>query len=179
MEIKPEKQETVKQIIEKYETAQSVYYTEYRGLTVAEVTQLRSQLRKAGCEYKVLKNTLQTKALEQMNKPDFAPYFIGPVATAFSMQDPAQSAKVLKTFAKDHQKLVIKGGMLGPKKLAVKDILALADLPSRNELLAKVFATMQEPIVGFLRVLNGPASGLVNVLTQIKKQKEEAAPAAS
>lgn len=179
MVVRPEKEEIVKQLIEKYQAAQSVYFTEYRGLTVAEMTQLRAQLRKTGCEYKVIKNTMATKAFEQMKKPDYTPYFIGPVGTAFSMQDPAQSAKVLKTFVKDHPLLVIKGGMLGPKKLAVKDILALADLPSRNELLAKVFATMQAPIVGFLRVLNGPAVGLVNVLTQIKKQKEETAPAAS
>ncbi|MDI6783604.1 MAG: 50S ribosomal protein L10 [bacterium] len=170
--VRPEKEEIVKQLIEKYQTAQSIYFTEYRGLTVAELTKLRAQLRKAGCEYKVIKNTMATKAFEQMKKPDIIPYFIGPVATAFSLQDPAQSAKVLKTFAKDHPNLVIKGGMFGPKKLAAKDIMALADLPSRDELLAKVFASMQAPIVGFLRVLNGPASGLVNVLTQIKQQKE-------
>ncbi|MCX7918248.1 MAG: 50S ribosomal protein L10 [bacterium] len=178
MAVRPEKQEIVKQLIEKYTTAKSVYFTEYRGLTVAELTQLRNQLRKAGCEFKVIKNTLQVKAFEQMKKPDFIPYFIGPIATAFSSQDPAQSAKVLKTFAKDHPNLVIKGGILDGKKLSQKEILAIADLPSREELLAKVFASMQAPIVGFLRVLNGPISGLVTVLTQIKKQKETAASAA-
>ncbi len=172
MVVRPEKKEIVKQLIEKYQAAQSVYFTEYRGLTVAEMTLLRNQLRKAGCEYKVIKNTMATKAFEQMKKPDFAPYFIGPVGTAFSLKDPAQAAKVLKTFTKDHPLLVVKGGMLGPKKLAAKDIMTLADLPGREELLAKVLAGMQVPIVGFLRVLNGPAGGLVNVLTQIKKQKE-------
>lgn len=176
--VRPEKEEIVKKLIEKYQAAQSVFFTEYRGLTVAEITLLRNQLRKAGCEYKVIKNTMATKAFEQMKKPDFVPYFIGPVATAFSIQDPTQAAKALKTFAKDHPLLVLKGGMFGAKKITVKDILALADLPSREELLAKVFAGMQAPIVGFLRVLNGPMSGMVNVLTQIKKQKETAAPAA-
>ena len=176
--VRPEKEMIVKQLIEKYQSAKSVYFTEYRGLTVAEITQLRNQLRKVGCEYKVIKNTMVTKAMELMKRTEFVPYFVGPVATAFSMQDPAQTAKVLKTFAKEHPWLVIKGGMLADKNLSPKEVEALAQLPSREVLLSQVFAAMQAPVTGFLRVLNGPIGGLVNALSQIQKQKETVAPAA-
>ena len=171
---KPEKIQEVEVMTEKIKAAKSAYITEYRGLTVAEITELRNKLREAGAEYKVIKNRLTKIALGNTGLAAFQEHFRGPVAMAFANVDPVKPAKTLVDFAKGHDKLVIKAGFMGTSALSLNQIKALANLPSREVLLGKLVGNMSSPIYGFLRVLQGPIYGLVNVLDQIKKKKEAA-----
>ncbi len=171
---KPEKIKEVESMTEKLKSAKSAYITEYRGLTVAEITELRNKLRDAGSEYKVVKNRLTKIALEQTGLSAFKDHFQGPVAMAITQADPVKPAKTLVDFAKAHDKLKIKAGFLDKNALSLDQIKALANLPSREVLIGKLVGSLSSPIYGFLRVLQGPSYGLVNVLDQIRKQKESA-----
>src|SRR5208283_3485576 len=128
---KPEKIKEVESMTEKLKSAKSAYITEYRGLTVAEITELRNKLRDAGSEYKVVKNRLTKIALEQTGLSAFKDHFQGPVAMAITQTDPVKPAKTLVDFAKTHDKLKIKAGFLDKSALSLDQIRALASLPSR------------------------------------------------
>lgn len=149
-----------------------VLLTDYQGLTVAEISELRSKLRSLKCEYKVIKNTLSKIALEKMGLNDFAKNFEGPTAVAFEKGDPVSAAKVIVDFTKEHAKLKIKAGMLGEKLLSIDDIKSLASLPSREVLLARLLGSMQSSVSGFVNVLAGVPRKFVYGLEAIRKQKE-------
>lgn len=172
--IRPEKEAIVAEIKEKLAGAKSAVVADYRGLTVAEVTELRKKLREAGVEYKVYKNTLVRLAAKETGLEGIIEYLTGPNAIAFGMQDPVTPAKILSQFAKDHKNLEIKAGILEGKILDFDGIKALAELPSKEVLVAKLLGTLQAPIVGLLNVLNGPSRKLVYALEAIRKQKEGA-----
>jgi large subunit ribosomal protein L10 len=167
----------VEMLREKIRGAQAVFVCEYRGLTVEKITKLRAQIRGAGGEMTVAKNTLMSIALKEEGFPVPEGLMSGPNGFTAVHGDPAAVAKVLKDFAKEkgNEALIIKGGILGDKILDDKQLLALADLPSREVLLAQVVGTMAAPIRGLVTVLSGPARGLVTCLSQIKDQKEKAA----
>ncbi len=165
----------VAQVTEKLKSVEALYITEYRGLTVKEMWELRGALRKANAEYKVVHNRLTKIAMENAGMGQFMDYFIGPVAVVYVNADPAAAAKALMDFAKDHEKLVVKAGVMDNALLSAEQIKALASLPSREVLLGKLVGALSSPLYGFVRVLQGPIFGFVNVLDQIKKQKEEAA----
>ena len=155
-----EKEQLVASVKAKIEEAQSVILADYRGITVKEFTGLRAQLRKESVDLFVMKNTLGKIAAEQAGVEGVAEYLTGPTVWAFSMKDPVSAAKLLKEFARTHPNMVLKGGILEKKGFGPKMAEALADLPSREALLGQVAGLLQSPIVGLVRVLQGPINKL-------------------
>ncbi|MFW5985894.1 MAG: 50S ribosomal protein L10 [Halanaerobiales bacterium] len=169
---RPDKEAAVKEILEKLIEAKSIVVTDYKGLDVASITELRRQLREAGVEYKVVKNTLARISADKAEVSDIKEFFVGPTAIAFGLEDAVSPAKVLVDFAKDNTELEIKGGALNGEIMDIDRVKSLAEIPPREVLLAQVFAGMKSPINGLVNVLQGNLRGLVQVLNQIKEQKE-------
>lgn len=167
-----EKKQLVAEIKEKLTKAQSVVIVENRGLNVSQVTDLRNKLRAAGAEFKVFKNTLVKLAADEAGVADLDQYLQGPTAWAFSMADPVSAAKVLLPFTKANDRLVIKGGIMELKVFDAKGVKALAELPSREVLLAQVLGAMQSPLAGMVNVLQGPIRKMGYVLEAVRKSKE-------
>lgn len=172
---KPEKVQAVQEIAEKLKQSQGVVFVDYRGLNVKAMTELRAKLREAGAELKVVKNTLTRRAAEAIELEGLDPYLEGPTAAAFGYDDPVAPAKVLSDFAKTHEALELKAGVLSGKVIGAEEVAALARLPSKEELIGQVLRGLQSPIAGLANVLNGPIRSLVYVLEAIRKEKESAA----
>jgi len=166
------KQKVVEEIRNKFSGAKAAVLADYRGLNVAEVSKLRTELRNAGIEYKVVKNTLTRIAAHELGLNELDPYLEGPTAIAFSAGDPAAPAKILSNFAKTHKALELKAGVLEGKVIDTNGVKTLADLPSREVLLARVLSGMQTPMYGLVTVLSGPMRNLVYALNAVREQKE-------
>ncbi|MGC7871474.1 MULTISPECIES: 50S ribosomal protein L10 [unclassified Desulfosporosinus] len=168
-----EKSQVVSEIKEKFQQSSGVVLADYRGLTVAQVTQLRAQLRQAGVEYKVLKNTLVRRAAQEVGVEGLESYLEGPTALAFS-KDPVAPAKILLDFAKANKlkSFAIKAGVLEGKVIGPDGVKNLADLPSREVLLAMVLRGMQAPLAGMANVLQGPIRKMGYALEEVRKLKE-------
>jgi large subunit ribosomal protein L10 len=170
---KESKQQVVAELHEKLQRAKAVFLADFRGMNVGKATDLRNELRKAAVEYKVVKNTLLDLASRETDKESLSPHYVGPTAVALSYDDPVAAAKVLSRFAKEQQATFkLKAGVLSGKVISVADIQALADLPSREVLLAKLLATMQAPTTNFVGVLAAVPGSFVRLLSAIKTQKE-------
>lgn len=154
--------------------AQAIVVAEYRGLDVEAVTKLRKQARSQGVRLRVLKNTLARRAVSDTPFAGLADKLVGPLMYGFSA-DPVAAAKVLAGFAKDNDKLVVKGGAMPNSVLDEAGVKALATLPSREELLAKLMATMRAPIGQFVRTLNEVPARLVRTLAAVRDAKEKQA----
>lgn len=165
------KKDVVKQIEDKLEAAKLVVFTDYRGLTVDEMSDLRNRLRVPGVEYKVLKNTMTEFALKNTGHEDVIIDIAGPNAVLFSNEDPVGPVKSVYEFIKQYKKLEVKVGILEGQKLAPERIKALADLPPREVLIAQVLGTMQAPITSLVYVLNANLTGLARAIDQIREQK--------
>ncbi len=147
--------------------------TDYRGLSTAELSELRRKLREAGIGYRVVKNTLARFAAERAGRPELAGAFEGPVAIAFSAGDITESAKALVDYIRAARlELGIKGGFLSNRLLTAADVARLATLPSREVLLSQVLAGMQSPIVTLVSCLVNPLRGFMGVLQARMKQLE-------
>jgi len=168
---RPEKEAVVKELTDKFSSAKSLVITDYLGLNVAEMTELRKQLREAGVEFKVVKNTLATIAANEVEMNNMTEFFSGPTAIAFGEDDAVSPAKILVDFAKDHEVVEIKAGLLDGELISKDKVNSLAEIPSREVLLAQAFAGMKAPLNGLVNVLQGNIRGLVQVLGQIKDQK--------
>ncbi len=171
---RPEKQAIVSDLKAKFQRAKGIVLADYRGLNVKKTTELRRKLREAGVEYKVVKNTLAQRAARDANF-DIDRLLTGPSAMAFGYEDPVAPAKVIVEFARDNKELEIKGGILEGQPVGAESIKALASLPPREVLLARVASGMQAPISGMVQVLVGPLRKLVYVLNAVRTQKEAAA----
>lgn len=169
-----QKKQVVADIKDRLSRSQSVVVAEYRGLNVAEQTELRAKLRAAGVEMKVLKNTLVKRATDEYGVTDLDKYLEGPTSWAFSIADPVAAPKVMMEYAKTHKNLVIKGGILEKKVIDAEGVEALASLPSREVLLAQVLAGMQGPLSGMANVLQGPIRKFVYGLEALHKEKAQA-----
>ncbi len=170
---KETKQQMVAELHEKLQRAKAVFLADFRGMNVGKATELRNELRKAAVEYKVVKNTLLDLASRETDKEALASHYAGPTAIALSYDDPVAAAKVLSRFAKEQQNVFkLKAGVLSGKAISVADIQALADLPSREVLLAKLLGTLQAPTTNFVGVLAAVPGSFVRVLNAIKNQKE-------
>ncbi len=167
-----EKKQVVEEIKQKLDAATLVICTDYRGLNVDQVTQLRNSLRVPGVEYRVLKNTMFRFALQQCGYEDIAARITGPNAVIFSNDDPVGPAKTITEFARANKQIEVKMGILEGKYLSADGVKELANLPSREVLLAQVVGTMQAPITSFVRVLNANLTGLVRALDGIREQKQ-------
>ncbi|MBP2026183.1 50S ribosomal protein L10 [Peptoniphilus stercorisuis] len=171
------KTQLVDEIKEKIENAESIVLVNYRGLNVEEVTELRSNFREKDVDYKVYKNTMMRRAFNELGITELDELLKGPSAVAFSNDDAVAAAKVSAEFAKDHEKLEIKAGIVDGKVIGVEEVKALAELPSREVLIAQVLGGLNAPIQGLANVLTGNLRGLAVVLQAIADKKEEEATA--
>jgi large subunit ribosomal protein L10 len=169
-----QKQAVVSEIAAQLGKAQSVIVAEYRGLDVGAVTDLRSKARKSGLYLRVLKNSLARRAVKGTPFEKLSEQMVGPLIYGIS-QDPVAGAKVLSAFAKDNEKLVIRGGAMPNLLMSVKDVKALAALPSREELLATLVGTMQAPVVKLVRTMNEVPGKFVRTLAAVRDAREKAA----
>jgi len=173
-----EKYTMVEDLRERLSRSKAVFVCEYRGMSVKQITALRAQVRAAGGEMKVAKNTLMRIAMQEEGLPAFPDDIAyGPNAFAIAYDDPVSVAKAIRDLAKDRANkfFVIKGGVLGSTHLNDAQVQALADLPPREALVGQVVRTIAAPIAGLLTVLSGPARGLVTCLDQIREKKEDVA----
>lgn len=166
------KKKVVAELQQKLENATLVVFTDYRGLTVDEMTALRNKLRSPGVEYQVVKNTMMEFALKNAGHEEVIEHISGPNAVIFSNEDPVGPAKNVYEFIKQYKKLEVKVGMLEGQLVGADKIKALADLPPREVLIAQVLGTMQAPITSLVYVLNANLTGLVRALDQIREQKQ-------
>lgn len=167
-----EKQNIIADLHDRLSRSQVVILTDYKGLDVEAMTQLRRALREANVEFRVAKNSLMARASEDTDVAVIKEHFKGPNAIAFSYDDPVAPAKVLSEFAKKNDKLEIKIGVMNGKELDLDGIKALSSLPSREVLLAQVLSTMNAVPSSFVRTLGEIPRSFVNVLSAIKDQKE-------
>ncbi len=168
IEIKKQQVEDVKQKIEK---AESVVFYDYRGLSVEEVSELRNQFRAAGVEYKVIKNNILRRAVKENNIEGLDEILTGPTAAAIGYDDPVSGAKVLVDFIKKVKKTEIKIGLLNGKIIQIDEIKQLANMPSREVLIAKLAGSLNAPIAGLAMALNAIPSGLARALAAVRDQK--------
>ena len=168
-----QKKVVVAEVSEAITGAEAAILAEYHGLTVAQMTELRRKAREAGVHLRVVKNTLARRAVEGSDFACLQDAMVGPLAFAASV-DPAAVAKVLDEFAKDNKHLIIKTGAMGGKVMSEAELKALAKLPSRDELLATLMATMNAPVQKFVRTLNEVPSGFVRTLAAVRDAKEAA-----
>ncbi|NHM33363.1 50S ribosomal protein L10 [Neobacillus terrae] len=140
------KQQIVDEITAKFQASQSTIVVDYRGLTVAEVTELRKQLREAGIDFKVYKNSMTRRAAEAAGLSGLNDALTGPNAIAFSNEDVVAPAKILNDFAKKNEALEIKAGVIEGNITSVEEVKALAELPSREGLLSMLLSVLQAPI---------------------------------
>ena len=168
------KKEVVAEVSARLAKAQTVVLAEYRGLPVEAITVLRARARSNGVYLRVLKNTLARRAVKGTPFEKLADQMVGPLAYGIS-DDPVAAAKVLHAYAKENDKLVIKGGAMSGQLMTAKEVGQLATMPSREELLAKLLGTMQAPIAKFVQTLNEVPSKFVRTLAAVRDQKEKAA----
>ena len=195
-----EKVAVVNEVRDRMQAADGAVLTEYRGLTVAQISTLRRQLRTLGADYKVFKNTLVRRAIAGTDVESLAEFLVGPTAIAFVDGDVSAVAKALRDFDRETPKLIVKGGVVDGKLLSMKDLNALADLPSRDVLLAQIAGLLASPLrtmAGLLKAVPqnfayglsalieakggvaAPAEDRVEEVAETPAGVEEAAPAAS
>ncbi len=143
------KKQVVDEITTKLKESQSTIVVDYRGLDVAEVTELRKQLREANVDFKVYKNSMVRRATAEAGLTEIDEQLVGPTAIAFSNDDVIAPAKVLNNFAKDHKDLELKAGIIEGRVATLEEVKALAELPSRDGLLAMLLSVMQAPVRNF------------------------------
>ena len=171
---KEKKAQIIDWIEEAFTRSSITILTDYRGLTTAEITELRRKLRESGSEYKVVKNTLARFAAARAGRDNLVDSIEGPVAIAFGYSDITSPAKVLASYIRDAKSnLSIKGGLSGDRLLTKEDVMSLAMLPSREVLLARVLGQLQSPISALLGCLTSPLRGMVGVLQARINQMEE------
>jgi large subunit ribosomal protein L10 len=165
------KTEVVAELKEKFESSSAVFATHYRGLTVKELSELRRSLADVGAAYQVCKNTLVKLAIEGGDNAPLSDVLAGPTGIIFVKEDPAAAAKALVDFAKDHDKLELRGGVLGGKFLEPVAITALSKLPSRDEMLGMLLSVFNGSARNFVGVLAAVPRSAVQVLKAIEEKK--------
>jgi len=170
-----EKVTAIAELREKLGKARGAVLTDFRGLTVADITELRAALRKSQVEYTVVKNTLAKRAVQDTAVAGLSALFEGPTAVAISVTDPVAASKAVTQWAKGRPTFTIKGGAVEGRVVTASDIASLADLPNRQVLLGRLAGVMQAPIAGLARVLAASLSGFANVLDRVRERKETGA----
>jgi len=175
-EVREQKEQTVSELADKLNRSQLVIVTDYRGLTVAEMSSLRGRLRQAGAEYQVAKNTLTRFAAKQAGRDGLVDDLTGPTAIAFGFEDPAALAKSLQDYlrAARNSPLVVKGGLLGDRRVTADEIGRIAELPSRDVVLGQTLGSVVAPLTSFLGVINAPLQNLIGIIDARIRQLEEA-----
>lgn len=170
---RPEKEAAIEELKNNIQNSKVAIMTKYQGITVEEVTDLRSKLRAENVTFKVYKNTLAKRALDELELSDAASFMEGPTVWAFG-DDPVAPAKILKQFSKNVKAIVMVGGVLEGEVVTNDMLDTLADLPSREQLLTQVAGTIAMPLRNLVGALNAIPRGLVYAVDAVRKQKEEA-----
>ncbi len=170
-----QKQAIVAEVNEAAGKAMSAVLADYRGLTVEQMTQLRSTARKSGVYIKVIRNTLARRAVQGTAYECLDPALVGPTLLAFSMEDPGAAARLLRDFVKTFEKLEVKALSIGGALLGADQLERMSKLPTRDEAISLLMAVMQAPIAKFVRTLNEVPGKLVRTVAAIRDQKEAAA----
>ena len=168
-----EKVSMVEQLSERLASAQIAIVTDYRGLTVSSLEELRRELKKSNADIQVAKNTLMRRAIEGTAFEALKDTFQGTTAVTVSNDDPVSPAKIITKFAESHPELVIKMGCLDGKPLSIDELVALSKLPSKEAMLGKLAAVLNALPTKFVRTLNAIPSNLVYALSAVKDQKEQ------
>jgi len=168
----------VEEIKERVQNSRCVILSKYIGINAAQATDLRSRMRDQNIRYKVYKNNLGQRALDELGYGEAAAFLDGPTAWAFSEEDPVAPSKVIKEFSKEVAHVDFNGGILAGRIVSKDELNDIADLPTREELIAQVVGVLAGPLRNFLGVLNATPRDFVNVLDQVRKQKEEQGEAA-
>jgi large subunit ribosomal protein L10 len=155
--------------------AVSLIAAEYNGLTVAQLTRLRKSARESGVYMRVVRNTLARRALEGTQFACMQDALVGPLLLAFSTEEPGAAARLIKDFAKENEKLVVKALAIDSQLLPASGLNTLASLPTRNEAIAQLMSVMQAPITKFVRTLAEPHAKLVRTIAAIRDAKQSAA----
>jgi len=169
-----EKKAVVAEVSAQVAKAQAIVVAEYRGLEVGVMTELRAKARTAGVYLRVLKNTLARRAVKDTPFEKLADKMVGPLVYGIS-SDPVATAKVLNEFAKANEQFVIKAGAMPNSVISAKEVTALANMPSRDQLLATLLGTMQAPVAKFVQTLNEVPARFVRTLAAVRDQKQKAA----
>lgn len=168
-----DKKAVVEQVSNALSGAQAAFVADYRGLTVAQMTTMRREAHDTGVYLRVVKNNLAKLAVRDTDFACLEEHFEGPTALAVS-EDPVSAAKLLDKYAKSYDVLTIKVGAMGGKVLSEADAMALAKLPSREELLAMLMGTMQAPVTKFVQTLNEVPTGFARAMAAVRDQKQAA-----
>jgi large subunit ribosomal protein L10 len=155
--------------------ALSAVVADYRGLSVAEMTNLRLKARETGVYLKVVRNTLAKRAVAGTDYECLTDALVGPTVLAFSQEDPGAAARLIKDFAKDHDALEVKALAIGGVAYDAKDIDVLAKLPTRDEAIAQLMSVMQAPVAKFVRTLNEVPGKFVRTMAAVKDKKQQEA----
>lgn len=169
-----EKQQLVGEIKERLQSSGGLIMADYRGLSVKAMQALRGRLRDAGAEITVYKNSLTEIAVRELDMPSMGEYLEGPTALVFTPEDPVASAKAMMDFAKDNKVFAVKGGYIDGALVSADQVKAIASLPSREELIAKIMGSMLSPVRGFMAMANAPAGALARALQAVADQKAAA-----
>jgi len=156
------------------QNAKGLVLADFRGIKVAQDTKLRRKMREAGVEYSVIKNNMASIAAKEAGIEGLDNYLKGPLAMVSSKNDPVAPAKLISEFIKDNRIMEIKGGLVEGKVIDADAVKALANLPPREVLIARLLGSMQSPITGFVNVLQGNIRNLVYALDAVRQQKESA-----
>jgi large subunit ribosomal protein L10 len=172
---KEQKQALVTALADRLRGSQTLYITDFTGLDVAKLTQLRRRLRAAGVEYVVVKNTLALRALGDARVPGLEPHLAGPTGLVLGGPDSVTAAKVLTDFAKEFEKLAVKAALVDGKAVTADQVKRLASLPPRQELLARLGGTLQGPMAGLVGVLSGVLISMVGALEALRQKRSAGA----
>lgn len=170
---RPDKIQKVTELTEKISEAKSILLTDYKGLNVEKISDLRSQLREASVEYTIVKNTLTKISVESLGYKELLEFLDGPTAIAFGLDDPIAPAKIISEFAKKNDKPQIKAYFLDGQLYKGAEVTELAQLPSQEILLGQLVGTISAPLSSFVYLLNNLLQKTVYVLNAIKEKKEQ------
>ncbi len=170
VKLNDKKLQAVKELKDKFGSYKGFIFTDFRGLTVEQITKLRRELRKLNAEYKVVKNNFARIAFQEMSQPDVSSYLTGPTAIAMANEESTQVAKSLLEFAKETS-VKVKGGLVEGKVFDGQQIVLFSKLPSRVELLASLMGTMRAPVQNLVYAMNGVTTKLVRTLQAVAEKK--------
>ncbi|MGD2218374.1 MAG: 50S ribosomal protein L10 [Gemmatimonadales bacterium] len=170
---KKEKIQLTSELVDTLGASDVLYLTDFTGLNVKEITELRRRLREAGHRYVVVKNRLALRAVEQLDLPDLSEYLQGPTGFVVGADDPVAPAKMLRDFAKENEdRPTLKVGVVERRVVPADEIMTLASLPSRQELLAGIVGSLTAPVAGIVGVLEGLLRDVASMVEEVAKKQE-------
>jgi large subunit ribosomal protein L10 len=175
---RPDKVQAVQDIKERFEESQAVFLTEFRGMTVKQLQQLRRVLRDTGADYKVVKMTLARRATDELGLDGISDHLVGPTALAFAKVDPVATAKALRDFGRESDRLVVKAGVLAGSVLEGEAVSRLADIEPREVLLAKIAGAAKAPLYQMAGMLQAFTRNAASMFSQLLEKKEAGQPTA-